>query len=49
MYYAMGHFSKYVPEDSVRIGLTMADDKKLFASGNLHTLFFNNVVVNNLL
>lgn len=39
MYYAMGHFSKYIPEDSIRIGLTMADDKKLFATGNIPIFF----------
>ena len=29
MYYAMGHFSKYIPEESVRIGLQMVDELQL--------------------
>lgn len=35
MYYAMGHFSKYVTEDSVRIGLQLTNERKLFASAFL--------------
>ncbi len=29
MYYAMGHFSKYIPEESVRIRLQMVDELRL--------------------
>lgn len=32
MYYAMGHFSKYLPEESVRIALQVVNTRKLFAT-----------------
>lgn len=35
MYYAMGHFSKYIPEDSIRIGIQIIDQTKLFGTAFL--------------
>lgn len=35
MYYAMGHFSKYITEDSVRIDVKVANDSKLFVTAVL--------------
>ncbi|EFX69969.1 hypothetical protein DAPPUDRAFT_328613 [Daphnia pulex] len=35
MYYGMGHFSKYIPEDSVRIGVTVIDGSDLFGTAFL--------------
>jgi glucosylceramidase len=36
MYYALGHFSKYIPEDSVRIDMKVVfDDPNLFGTAFL--------------
>ena len=36
MYYALGHFSKYIPEDSVRIDMKgVSDDPNLFGTAFL--------------
>lgn len=35
MFYAMGHFSKYIPEGSIRIGLTMPNSTALYATAFL--------------
>lgn len=36
MYYALGHFSKYIPEDSVRIDMkVVSDDPNLFGTAFL--------------
>jgi glucosylceramidase len=35
MYYALGHFSKYIPEGSVRIGMNVIDGSKFFGAAFL--------------
>lgn len=32
MFYALGHFSKYIPEDSVRIGIDLIDNSNFFGT-----------------
>lgn len=32
MFYALGHFSKYIPEDSVRIGISLIDNSNFFGT-----------------
>lgn len=35
MYYAMGHFSKYIPENSQRLGIKLSNDTTLIGTAFL--------------
>ena len=48
MFYGMGHFSKYVPEDSVRIDITINNDVNLKGTAFLRPDGKRSVVILNL-
>ncbi len=47
MYYALGHFSKYIPENSVRISINLVGDSKLVGTAFLRPDGMRTVVILN--